>query len=67
MKIGVQVHYSPVHLHPYYKKLGFSVGDFPNAEFHAQNSITIPLYIGLSINEQNRVAANLRELLWMSA
>ncbi len=63
MQIGVQVHYSPVHLHPYYKKLGFSAGDFPNAEFHAQNSITIPLYIGLSINEQNRVAENLRELL----
>ena len=63
MKIGVQVHYSPVHLHPYYKALGFSEGDFPNAEFHAQNSITIPLYVGLSVQEQNRVASCLKALL----
>ena len=62
-KIGVQVHYSPVHLHPYYKKLGFKEGDFPNAEFHAKNSITIPLYIGLSTRDQDRVAKKLKALL----
>tara|TARA_Y100001978_G_scaffold57736_1_gene51937 strand:- start:894 stop:2066 length:1173 start_codon:yes stop_codon:yes gene_type:complete len=63
MNIGVQVHYSPVHLQPYYKKFGFSVGDFPNAELHAKNSITIPLYIGLTKREQNRVANCLKSLL----
>ena len=62
-KIGVQVHYSPVHLHPYYQKLGFKAGDFPNAEFHALNSITIPLYIGLSTKDQDRVAKTLKSLL----
>ena len=46
MNIGVQIHYLPVHLHPYYMKLGFKVGDFPKAEFHAKNCITIPLYLG---------------------
>ena len=61
--IGVQVHYSPVHLHPYYKKLGFKEGDFPNAEFHANNSITIPLYIGLSTRYQDRIAKKLKALL----
>ena len=63
MNIGVQIHYSPVHLHPYYKKLGFCLGDFPEAEFHSRNSITIPLYIGLTTREQNRVAKSLKSLL----
>jgi hypothetical protein len=30
--IGVNVHYIPIHLHPYYQKLGFKRGDFPEAE-----------------------------------
>ena len=30
--IGVQLHYCPVHLHPYYRALGFSEGDFPEAK-----------------------------------
>lgn len=63
MNIGVQVHYSPVHLQPYYKRLGFSLGDFPEAELFAKNSITIPLFLGLTKKEQNRVAKSLRSLL----
>tara|TARA_B100001989_G_scaffold223163_1_gene176951 strand:+ start:12012 stop:13181 length:1170 start_codon:yes stop_codon:yes gene_type:complete len=63
MNIGAQIHYSPVHLHPYYKNLGFCVGDFPEAEFHAKNSITIPLYVGLTTREQFRVAKSLKSLL----
>ena len=30
--ISLQVHYIPVHLHPYYEKRGFKMGDFPNSE-----------------------------------
>ena len=63
MNIGVQVHYTPVHLHPYFRNMGFSVGDYPEAEFHAKNSITIPLYIGLSNRDQLRVAKSLKSLL----
>ena len=33
--IGVQLHYTPVHLQPYYRKLGFHEGDFPEAEVYA--------------------------------
>ena len=43
--------------------MGFKEGDFPNAEFHANNSITIPLYIGLSTRDQDRVAKKLKALL----
>ena len=63
MNIGVQIHYSPVHLHPYYQQFGFSVGDFPNAEFHAQNCISIPIYIGLTKKDQQRVAKSLKAIL----
>ncbi|MBI5206389.1 MAG: UDP-4-amino-4,6-dideoxy-N-acetyl-beta-L-altrosamine transaminase [Candidatus Firestonebacteria bacterium] len=42
--LGVQVHYIPVHLHPYYKGLGFEKGTYPKAEGHYQRVISIPLY-----------------------
>lgn len=55
MGIGVQVHYTPVHLQPYYKMLGFKPGDYPNAEKHACSTISIPNYPGLSDKDQKRV------------
>jgi UDP-4-amino-4,6-dideoxy-N-acetyl-beta-L-altrosamine transaminase len=42
--IGVNVHYIPIHLQPYYKKMGFSLGDFPNAEKYYSRALTIPLH-----------------------
>ncbi len=58
--IGVQVHYTPIHLQPFYRKKGFSEGDFPEAEFYAKNSMSIPLFIGLTESDQNRVVENLK-------
>lgn len=46
--IGVNVHYIPVHLQPYYKALGFREGMFPAAEAYYAQAISIPLYAGLS-------------------
>jgi len=44
-KIGVQVHYIPVHLQPYYQKnLDYKAGDFPKAEEYYKSTITLPLY-----------------------
>lgn len=45
--IGVNVHYIPVHLQPYYQKIGFKVGQFPEAEKYYAGAISIPLYVGL--------------------
>ena len=43
--IGVQVHYIPVYLQPYYQKnFGYKVGDYPKAEDYYQSTITLPLY-----------------------
>jgi dTDP-4-amino-4,6-dideoxygalactose transaminase len=61
--IGVQLHYSPVHLQPYYRRLGFGEGDFPQAEAYACNAISLPLYPGLREQEQAHVVRVLRDLL----
>jgi perosamine synthetase len=43
--IGSQVHYVPVHLHPFYKEnFGFKQGDFPKAELYYQHCLSIPLF-----------------------
>ncbi len=42
--IGVNVHYIPVYLHPYYKKLGYKRGICPIAENLYENLITLPLF-----------------------
>ena len=41
--IGVQVHYTPVHLQPYYRRMGFREGDFPEAEAYSSNALSLPL------------------------
>ena len=62
-QIGVQLHYTPVHLQPYYRRLGFVDGDFPEAEAYASSAISLPLYPGLREQEQERVAFVLTSLL----
>ncbi|MBD2546517.1 UDP-4-amino-4,6-dideoxy-N-acetyl-beta-L-altrosamine transaminase [Planktothricoides sp. FACHB-1370] len=61
--IGVNLHYIPVHTQPYYQKLGFAWGDFPEAEAYYQEAISLPLYYGLSEENQNRVVAVLRDII----
>jgi len=61
--IGVQLHYTPVHLQPYYRRLGFRNGDFPEAEAYASNAISLPLYPGLQDGDQQRVVRTLASLL----
>lgn len=47
-RINVNLHYIPVHLHPYYRKMGFKTGDFLNSEKHAKSAISIPIYPNLT-------------------
>ncbi|MFZ4108737.1 MAG: DegT/DnrJ/EryC1/StrS family aminotransferase, partial [Candidatus Planktophila sp.] len=61
--IGVQLHYSPVNLQPYYRKLGFSVGDFPDAEAYAKCAITLPLFPGLTSEQLDTTKVVLTALL----
>ncbi len=57
--IGVNVHYIPVHLQPYYRQLGFSVGQYPEAEKYYREAITLPLYPAMSDDDQDIVIAAL--------
>ncbi len=58
--IGVQVHYIPVHLQPYYRKLlGTKEGDFPRAEAYYARALSLPLYPTLRDEDVDRVAEEL--------
>jgi UDP-4-amino-4,6-dideoxy-N-acetyl-beta-L-altrosamine transaminase len=57
--IGVNVHYIPVHLHPFWAARGFARGDFPNSESYYDHAISIPLYAGLTEANQDTVVAAL--------
>lgn len=61
--IMVNLHYIPVHTQPYYQKMGFKVGDFPQAESYYAEAISIPMYPTMSEVQQDEVVAALREIL----
>lgn len=61
--IGVNVHYIPVHLQPYYRKRGFKAGEFPAAEHYYHHAMTLPLYSELKLAEQNYIASHLKTAL----
>ncbi len=62
-KIGVQLHYLPVHLQPYYRRLNFKEGDFPLSELYSKLSLSIPVFPGFTRSEQEYVIQNLRTIL----
>lgn len=53
--INTQVHYIPVHFHPFYKNLGFEIGQFPEAEKFYESQLSLPLYYSLSDLEQEHI------------
>ena len=61
--IGVNVHYIPVHTQPYYERMGFRVGDFPEAERYYAEAISLPMHPGLTDGQQDAVVAALRVAL----
>ena len=64
-EIGIfaHVHYIPIHLQPYYRNLGFSAGDFPNAEAYYSSAITLPLHPNLTEQDIIFITKSLRDLL----
>lgn len=61
--IGVNVHYIPIHHHPYYQQLGFTCEQFPASVAFYHNALTLPLYVGLTESEQNKVVQVLTHIL----
>jgi UDP-4-amino-4,6-dideoxy-N-acetyl-beta-L-altrosamine transaminase len=61
--IGVNVHYIPVHLQPYYRRRGFKPGDFPQSEHYYERAISLPLFAAMTDAEQEEVVARLADTL----
>jgi dTDP-4-amino-4,6-dideoxygalactose transaminase len=61
--IGVQVHYIPVHLQPYYRALGFKPGYCPEAELYGEEALSLPLYPAMTDADQDQVIQTLKASL----
>jgi len=56
--IGVNVHYIPVHLHPYYRdRFGYKGGEFPVAEHAYERLISLPMFHGMMDRDVEDVIA----------
>jgi UDP-4-amino-4,6-dideoxy-N-acetyl-beta-L-altrosamine transaminase len=61
--IGVNVHYIPIHIQPYYRQFGFKDGDFPISESYYNRALTIPLFHFMTFNQQDQIVSILRKIL----
>ncbi|KHJ52834.1 spore coat protein [Vreelandella venusta] len=61
--IGVNLHYIPVHTQPYYQRMGFQYGDFPEAERYYREAISLPMFHTMSEEQQAQVVAALQGAL----
>ncbi|MGD9710317.1 MAG: UDP-4-amino-4,6-dideoxy-N-acetyl-beta-L-altrosamine transaminase [Halothiobacillaceae bacterium] len=61
--IGVNLHYIPVHTQPYYQRMGFKAGDFPEAERYYADAISLPMYPAMTTAQQDQVITALSKAL----
>jgi dTDP-4-amino-4,6-dideoxygalactose transaminase len=62
--IGVGVHYTALHLHPFYQKAyGYQRGDFPHAEWISDRTVSIPLSPKLSDEDVDDVVRSVKDIL----
>lgn len=61
--IRANVHYIPVHTQPFYRKRGFRQGDFPEAERHYEEAISLPMFFGLGEADQEYIVTRLHSIL----
>lgn len=61
--IGVNLHYIPVHTQPYYQRMGFKAGDFPEAERYYAEAISLPMYPAMTTAQQDQVITALSKAL----
>jgi UDP-4-amino-4,6-dideoxy-N-acetyl-beta-L-altrosamine transaminase len=65
--IGVNLHYMPVYLQPYYRRLGFKPGHCPEAERYYEQAISLPMFPGLTHEQQDYVVASLKSAVSIRA
>jgi perosamine synthetase len=62
--IGVNVHYIPVHHHPYYRdRFGYKVGEYPVAEAAYERLISLPMFHGMSDSDVEDVVCAVRKVV----
>ncbi len=61
--IGTSVHFRALHLHPFYTQQGYARGEFPQAEYVSDRTLSLPLWADLRDDDVTRVLEALRELL----
>ena len=61
--IGVNLHYIPIHMQPYYEKLGFRKGEFPEAEKYYSEAISLPMFPSMTRLQQDEVIKVLKGAL----
>lgn len=61
--IFVNVHYIPIHTQPYFRKQGFNLGDFPEAESYYNEAISLPMFPDLTCEQQSYIVKELETIL----
>ncbi|MBY6219403.1 UDP-4-amino-4,6-dideoxy-N-acetyl-beta-L-altrosamine transaminase [Marinobacter nauticus] len=61
--IGVNLHYIPVHTQPYYELMGFKPESFPQSMAYYREAISLPMFQGLTDDQQDEVVSALRNAL----
>ncbi len=61
--IGVNLHYIPVHTQPWFKRLGFMPGMYPESEKYYLEAITLPLFPAMTEEQQGNVAHALKNAI----
>ena len=62
--IGINVHYIPVHLHPYYRdRFGYKVGEFPVAEDAYERLISLPMFHAMTDQDVDDVIQAVRKIV----
>jgi perosamine synthetase len=61
--VGVNVHYIPVHYHPYYQRLGWTRGSFPVAERAYERLLTLPLFPAMTDDDVAYVIGTVHDVL----
>jgi dTDP-4-amino-4,6-dideoxygalactose transaminase len=61
--IGTSVHFIPLHLHPYYRRRGFTPEQFPMATSEYERVISLPIWPGMTARDVERVIGALVDVL----
>jgi len=65
--IGINVHYVPIHTHPWFLARGFSRGDFPNAERHFDTAVTLPIYPAIRASQLDYIISTVSSMTRQAA